>query len=433
MSPRAASPSSTRARSRSARNRASATIAGLEPEPPGSSCLGVRPPAVGVLALAGGREEQLHVRARGLLAAARAERLEGLEQGAAQLVHGAENGGERSEVAGEGEELAPGVGLHRPAFRSEHLQVRVAKPVDRLELVSNLEDPCRRAAQQLDELELHAARVLELVDHEVGEALAPEGGHRLRLAQERHRPQLEVGEVESRTRGLRALVAGGEGLEHGLEGAPGGARSIELGRRERRGLLLLALPRAHRLAHLGKARALHALAAQAPERGHRDLSHPPGPVGGDRKAVSVGIGLDHARDRLARAALTQPHRLGLVEHPKAGIQACSGRVRREQAPAEAVDGRDPGGLGRPGGVEELGRALRVTALALRARPPRELRADPAPQLGRGPLGEREREDLLDAEPVLGDRVAVALHQDARLSGPGAGLQQHVAVAQGDRA
>ena len=59
----------------------------------------------------------------------------------------------------------------------EDLEVRVPEAVDRLELVADAEQSCLGTAQRIDEGELDAVRVLELVDHDMGEAHAPRVPH----------------------------------------------------------------------------------------------------------------------------------------------------------------------------------------------------------------------------------------------------------------
>ena len=109
-----------------------------------------------------------------------------------------------------------------------------------------------------------------------------------------------------------------------------------------------------------------------------------------------------------------------------------GRMGGEQAPAEAVDRRHPGALGLAPGAVEPRRLVGLAALAGVGRPAGELAADPGPQLGRGALGEREREQRVDPGAVELDRVAVAADEDPRLAGAGAGLAEDVAVAGVDR-
>ncbi len=55
----------------------------------------------------------------------------------------------------------------------EHLQVGVPEAVDGLELVADHEQPRLGAAQRVDQPQLDAVRVLELVHHQVLEALTP--------------------------------------------------------------------------------------------------------------------------------------------------------------------------------------------------------------------------------------------------------------------
>jgi hypothetical protein len=103
-------------------------------------------------------------------------------------------------------------------------------------------------------------------------------------------------------------------------------------------------------------------------------------------------------------------------------------VGGEQAPAEAVDRRDPGPVCRLGhGGEPL------VLLALRARrAPGELLAHPAAELVGRSLGEGEGEDALDADLLLDRGRAEAVDQHGGLAGAGAGAEEDVAVPRADR-
>ena len=105
----------------------------------------------------------------------------------------------------------------------------------------------------------------------------------------------------------------------------------------------------------------------------------------------------------------QRARGGLVEHREGRVQAGGDRVRAQQARAEAVDRRDPCGLGL---------ARRVAAAELD-----EALAHARAQLARGALGERDREDLRRAHAVLEHRAHEALDEHRRLAAAGVGLEQ----------
>jgi hypothetical protein len=99
-------------------------------------------------------------------AAGRLERLEArAELGTEELVHDREHLRARAVVLRQREHARA-----RIAPLAEHLDVRVAEAVDRLELVADEEELL--AAHELDELALQAVGVLELVDHDRAEAPA---------------------------------------------------------------------------------------------------------------------------------------------------------------------------------------------------------------------------------------------------------------------
>ena len=120
--------------------------------------------------------------------------------------------------------------------------------------------------------------------------------------------------------------------------------------------------------------------------------------------------------------------LRLVEHPEPRIEANRDRVGGEEPPAEAVDRRDPRSLAV---AAQLREQLRPLTLGVRGAG-RELGPHAVSKLGGRLLGEREGEDPVDSLELLGGG-AVALDEHPGLAGPGAGLEQHVAVARLDRA
>src|SRR6185437_7640266 len=103
---------------------------------------------------------------------------------------------------------------------AEDPHVRVAEAVDRLELVADREQVV--ALERLEDLQLDAVGVLELVDHQQLEALGPPlphgaGGKQVADA------QLEVLEVDGRAFGLGRLVYGAEALQQRIDELQGGA------------------------------------------------------------------------------------------------------------------------------------------------------------------------------------------------------------------
>ena len=130
--------------------------------------------------------------------------------------------------------------------------------------------------------------------------------------------------------------------------------------------------------------------------------------------------------------LEQARRLGRVEDAKAGVEAGRHRVRAEQPAAKAVDRRHPGALGLARQALQLARPRAVAGPLGRPGAAAELEPDPPAQLGCGPLGEGEGEDLVDRDPVLGQRVAVAADEHPRLARAGAGLAEDVGAAGVDR-
>ena len=130
-----------------------------------------------------------------------------------QVVHRCEHLRPRAVVACQGQQVR---GLR--AALAEHLDIRVAKAVDRLELVADREDFGRvRMRCEVDELALEPVRVLELVDHDEPEAQADRVADLLVVAQEVPRRELEILEVDDGLAPLRRVVLGREPLEQLLE------------------------------------------------------------------------------------------------------------------------------------------------------------------------------------------------------------------------
>ena len=239
------------------------------------------------------------------------------------------------------------------ALLAKDLEVGVAEAVDRLVLVADHEHLGLRAAKLLDQLELDAVGVLELVDHDVLEALAPDRRQRVARAQERERAQLEVEEVERRPLFLERLVAGVEALEQRFEGGAGRLCGGHVRGRKRIHQLLPLARGVKRLAHLRQAGLGHSLAAQLHVRGERHLLEAPGLVLGRRDGNPL-IALDQQGvERIAEGAIAQATRLTGVEHAKRGIEPGRERVHRQQAATEGVDRHHPGALGGAGEDAEL--------------------------------------------------------------------------------
>ena len=88
--------------------------------------------------------------------------------------------------------------LRAVAPLAEHLDVRVAEPVDRLELVPDVEHGLLAWAggQEVDQLALQSVRVLELVDHDRPESQLLPLADRGFVAEQVTRAQLQILEVE---------------------------------------------------------------------------------------------------------------------------------------------------------------------------------------------------------------------------------------------
>ena len=240
-------------------------------------------------------------RRRRLARAARDERLERLAE------HGGEGGVEDVEQlpAPSGSWRAARAPAPPRASRAARgrSHVGVAEAVDRLELVADREQVV--ALERLEHVELQAVRVLELVDHQQREALAPALRAPRRRRSRSRTPQLEVLEVDRRARGLAVRVLGGEavaaarraarsagarvvvgaGLPVGVPGRRGRPRTpasasafaprAELRRVELAGRRHAAGARARQRARAGRERA--APLADADRRRRRPPARPPRP------------------------------------------------------------------------------------------------------------------------------------------------------------
>ena len=364
------------------------------------------------------------------------ERLERVaEVGREEVVDHVEHLGPRAVVLGQGEHAADLV-----APLAEDLDVRVPEAVDRLELVADEEDLGLLLGEQVDQLALQPVRVLELVDHDRAEAPALALADLGVLAQELARQQLQVLEVERRLAVLGLAVGAVVGEQELLQ-------LLAVARRERleRGLL----DRVPRLLELGRAQVgeveqlLRAVGrveeAQGrlvfrggdtqlcqplvqprldrrfepqlePGRAQRLVhagQHPPQPaaaVRGEQPHPRLVVAAE-LLERRAEGLAAQHAPLAVVEHAEARVDPGRERVRLQQPVAEAVDGRDPGGV-------EVTREVVTVELE-------QPLADPAAQLAGRALGVRDHEQRVDVEAALADRLAEALDDHGRLAGPGA--------------
>ena len=117
----------------------------------------------------------------------------------------------RPEVDGE---AADTLAVQRVAPGTEDPHVGMAEAVDRLRLVADGEEVA--ALERLEHVELQPVRVLELVDHDEGEALRPALALR-GVGEEVADPQLEVVEVDRGAGGLRGGVGAAERVEQPVE------------------------------------------------------------------------------------------------------------------------------------------------------------------------------------------------------------------------
>ncbi len=108
-------------------------------------------------------------------------------------------GGRERKLPRSGRTSVAGGLLGLALLRAEDLEVGVPEAVDRLVLVADGEEARLGPAKLLDQVELDAVRVLELVDHQVLEAPVPQRrGPPAEVAKELDGVDLEVGEVEAR-------------------------------------------------------------------------------------------------------------------------------------------------------------------------------------------------------------------------------------------
>src|SRR5262249_38501638 len=298
------------------------------------------------------------------------------------------------EVVDDAEHLRPRAVVHRQrqdavlglrAPFAEHLHVRMAEAVDRLELVAD-EEPLAGVRDQVDQLALQPVRVLELVDHDRAEAELLALADRVVVAQQVACAQLQVLEVERGLAVLRLLVGGGEPGEQDLQQlAVSGGELVERGLLDALARLLVrggALAATTEVAEIEQllrsevvvehellaetARSLSelvdALAETAPlaqledevaSRGAQRLVHPGqhaaqpvSPVDGEQpEARRIVAGAEVRQGRLERFA-SQHAPLALVEHPETRVDARGEGMRTQEPMAEAVDRRDPGAVER---------------------------------------------------------------------------------------
>ena len=233
------------------------------------------------------------------------------------------------------------------------------------------------------------------------------------------RPEGQLGELRPQQlagrRGLQQLRAALEALARRADGLAG-AGQPQLGRGCRDGGLQRRAQRV-RVGQAGGARQTRTRLAGAAQRvvGEDDRgAQAVGVVGGDEVERGGGVRAgQQAGERVVPGAVVQRARGGLVEHGERRVQPGGDRVGAQHARAEAVDRRDPGGLGlaRHVAAAELDEAL----------------AHPRAQLARGALGERDREDPRGPHAVLEHRAHEALDEHRGLAAAGVGLEQQRAV------
>ena len=137
-------------------------------------------------------------------------------------------------------------------------------------------------------------------------------------------------------------------------------------------------------------------------------------------------------ERGTEGAVAQPRRLVRVQDPERRVEPGGQRVGGEQPATEGVDRHHPGALSGPGEAEQPVPESAVAVRAGGAGAAPELGADPRPHLSCSALGEREREQPVDLDPVVDERRAVAVDEHGGLPGPGARLEEGVAATRGDR-
>src|SRR3954466_13273369 len=94
------------------------------------------------------------------------------EQRLAEEIDGAYDLRARAEVAAEAHQLGVAAAVDLLAAAAEDVEVGVAEAVDRLQLVADDGQLGRRPAESLDQPQLQAVGVLELVDEDLTEAVA---------------------------------------------------------------------------------------------------------------------------------------------------------------------------------------------------------------------------------------------------------------------
>jgi hypothetical protein len=350
----------------------------------------------------------------------------------------------------------------RPTL-AEHRHVGVPEAVDRLELVPDHEQVAfPSVAEEVEQLGLQPVRVLELVDHDRGEALPLALADLRVVAEQVARLELEVLEVERRLSALGLRVRGGERRQELLEQGPVARRKI-LERRRDSGVARLANarragPAAFSSAARGAAReastptrssaawrgATLELGRAASRRGTSAASRSPSsafrgrrarparargparPSGASRTprrasgAVRRAVGREQlpAVGLVGRAEPLERRREGLAWSTSAWGSSSTRkrdrprgeRMRAEQPSAEAVDRRDPRAV-------ELEREVRA--------PPLEQPfANPPPQLPRGALGIGDHEERLDVEAVVDDGADEPLDEHCGLARTRARCDEH---------
>ena len=150
------------------------------------------------------------------------------EQRRAEQVDRADHLGAGAEVAAEAHQLGARVGVDLLAAAAEDFEVGVAEGVDRLQLVADHDQLGARPLQRLDQPQLQAVGVLELVDQEVGEAAAV-GLADLGPLEQAGGEDLEVLEVDPGAALLGGLEAGGVEAQQLGEVAVGDAARARLG------------------------------------------------------------------------------------------------------------------------------------------------------------------------------------------------------------
>ena len=309
-----------------------------------------------------------------------------------QIVDRGEHLRPRAVVRAQGQEAR---GL-RPAF-SKHPDVRMAEPVDRLELVADREDLRQLGMRdQVDQLALEEVRVLELVDHHELEPQPHCVSDRLVVAEQIPGRQLEIFEVDGGLSSLGGGILAGEAHEQLLEEIPVGCSEL-LQRSELEAFPRLFVGRCTRAPTLQRGEIDHSLGQDAWNREPHSLrrvatlclrrslvgrerlgldaksrhgmveartltelqheitpcraqrlvdacEHAPKTARSVRREKPQPVGLAGRAEPLERAleGLSAQHRCSrLVQLPEARIQPYSERMRPQDAVAETVDGRDP--------------------------------------------------------------------------------------------